>query len=121
VKDGFANLGPLINALKSAESDRELKAMLVQVDRWRRARNHAVHEMAKLGHGAREAWEARLEKAQLAAKDGVTVLLEYDLAERRVSHESRRKHFASATCPDALASLGQETCSYCRAGHDASA
>lgn len=113
VKDGFANLGPLISALKENEADQELREMLDRVDDWREARNIAVHQMAKFGTGAQALWNDRLKTARQTAEDGVGVLLDYDKAETRVSHEARKKLHSSATCPDALGPLGQETCTYC--------
>jgi hypothetical protein len=113
VKDGFANLGPLIIALKDKEPDHELQAVLKQVDQWRSARNIAVHEMAKFGTGARQPWDDRMERARQIAKDGIGALVAYDRAERRVCHEGRKRRQASATYPDALGPIGQEICRYC--------
>lgn len=114
VKDGFANLGPLISALLAVEKDADLKAVVGRVEIWRRHRNSAIHEMVKLGDAAQETWDARLERAHQAAQDGIEVLRALDTEERRVSHAARARPFASATCPDALSAIGQPDCPWCK-------
>lgn len=113
VKDGFANLGPLISALKKEEPDPELRAALDRVNEWRKGRNLIMHQMAKIGTGALESWDDRLKSARQIAQDGIEVLCAYDKAERRVCHEGRKRAGSSATCPDALVPIGQEPCSHC--------
>src|SRR5450759_2776676 len=45
---GFMNLGPLLGRLGRCEDDVELKALLNEIDAWRRRRNEGLHELVKV-------------------------------------------------------------------------
>lgn len=115
IKDGFTTLGASGRKLLAVESDPGLRNALVSVDRWRASRNKVIHAMVKLGDGADAPWKGRLREAKVVASAGLAVLLELDVHERRVSHASRNKRWASATCPDGLSPLGQLDCEWCAA------
>jgi hypothetical protein len=113
LKDGFKTIHVLIVALKATETDSDMRTVLDPIDVWSKSRNEAIHEMAKLGHGAEKSWDERYLAAQQAAVVGIKLVLELDQHERRVCHTSRNKRNASATCPDALLALGQPWCEWC--------
>lgn len=113
LKDGFQTVCRLVNTLKVYEPDPELHAVLDPIAVWSSGRNEAIHEMAKLGHGAEKTWDERYLSAHGVAVEGIKLVILLDQHERRVSHASRKKRNASATCPDALLPLGQTPCEWC--------
>lgn len=120
LKDGFANLGPLVDALEKHEPEPALREVLGAIRSWAKDRNRSIHAMAKYGEGAREPWATRLASAVGVAERGSAVLVMYDQAERRVSHRDRGRRFAAGTCPDALAPIGQTYCEHCGASSSGS-
>jgi hypothetical protein len=72
---GFKNLGPLIQDIRTHETDSTLKAIVdVDLDRWRVMRNEAVHEMAKLEAGDTSKWDDRVQVLVIVVEEGLAVL-----------------------------------------------
>jgi hypothetical protein len=114
VQNGFATLGKLVDALKATEHIGDIRNDVLAVERWAKGRNVALHGMAKFGKGSDKTWKDRYKKARDTVKEGIEVLKNLDLHDRRDSHANRKRRYASATCPDALSSLCQPTCEWCK-------
>jgi hypothetical protein len=102
-----------MKGLRQVEDDPGFKVILERVKDWAGGRNKVIHAMAKLGDLAGEAWRTRVEQARAVANDGIALLRDLDAHDRRLHHGSRRRRHASATCPDALAPIGQPDCEWC--------
>lgn len=75
----FKTLGSLIKELRDHESDPELKRLVDEdLDKWRQARNKALHEMVKLEQGDSGTWEERTAELIPVAEDGLTILRAID-------------------------------------------
>lgn len=89
---GFQNLGKAINDLKSCETDEELKAVLLDLNSWRKQRNKALHELVKIEQGQPMLdWDQRIQLLSLSATEGYTLLkkLYSRVADLNPLHKSR--------------------------------
>jgi hypothetical protein len=75
----FKTLGGLINESRKIEKDNELRALVSQnLDNWRKDRNKALHEMAKIADGETPTWAKRVEEISPVAKQGLVILRTID-------------------------------------------
>jgi len=75
----FKNLGPLINATRSDETDEELKSLIVNdLNAWRERRNRSLHEIVKKADGDASTWKERAVEIEQVAKDGLNILRKID-------------------------------------------
>ena len=72
---GFRTLGDLIKEHRRIENDATLKTMVVgEVGQWAKARNTALHEIAKLAAGDARTWSERIAELAPTAKQGLALL-----------------------------------------------
>lgn len=71
----FKTLGELIKKSKNAETDPELKSIILEeIEPWRLERNSALHEMAKIADGDTRAWADKYAALGNIAHSGLTIL-----------------------------------------------
>lgn len=69
---GFKNLGALIDKIKSIETDKLLRSLIINdLDEWRKQRNKAAHEMVKIEDGKSIVWEERVKINKEVAETGL--------------------------------------------------
>lgn len=73
---GFKTLGGLIVEARNSDTDTEILAALDRIDKWRKERNQALHEMVKLEVGTKLTWEQRTERNKQIAIEGYRALVE---------------------------------------------
>ena len=72
---GFKTLGPLINDIRSRETDPTLRQVVTtDVNQWREDRNKAAHEMVKIEPGKKVSWTDRVAINKQVAKEGLRIL-----------------------------------------------
>jgi hypothetical protein len=75
----FQNLGSLITKARQVEKDLKLRSLIDQsLDNWRKARNKALHEMAKIAMGDGTTWNDRVAGLVPISKDGLALLRKID-------------------------------------------
>lgn len=75
----FKTLGELITESRRIEKDNELQMLVGQnLDNWRKDRNKALHEMAKIADGETPTWAKRVEEINPVAKQGLVILRAID-------------------------------------------
>jgi hypothetical protein len=68
----FKNLGALIDKIKSDETDEILRSLIINdLDKWRKQRNKAAHEMVKIEDGKSVVWEERVKINKEVAETGL--------------------------------------------------
>lgn len=75
----FKTLGTLITETGKIETDPELKSLVTQrLNKWRRDRNAAIHEMVKLAAGEAATWSERAGHLHAIAEEGLVTLRAID-------------------------------------------
>jgi hypothetical protein len=78
----FETLGKLINAIrsdKSGKTDEVLSSLVLNdLDKWRKDRNRAAHEMVKIEDGKRVSWEERVKINKTVAETGLELVRKID-------------------------------------------
>lgn len=75
----FQHLGSLIIKARQVETDQTLRQLVDQdLDIWRKARNKALHEMAKIAVGDATTWQDRVAGLVPISKDGLALLRTID-------------------------------------------
>ena len=75
----FQNLGSLIIKARQTEKDQILLGLVDKdLDNWRKARNKALHEMAKIAVGDTSTWSDRVAGLVPISKDGLALLRTID-------------------------------------------
>ena len=81
----FQNLGPLIKKADKEETDAQLKKLVtIDLDKWRIARNKALHEMTKIAEGDTSTWQDRVNGLQPVSDDGIALLQVIDKRIRKL-------------------------------------
>jgi hypothetical protein len=75
----FQHLGSLITKARQVEEDPILYALIDKdLDNWRKSRNKALHEMAKIATGDTTTWADRVAGLVPISKDGLALLRKVD-------------------------------------------
>lgn len=75
----FQHLGSLITKARQVETDQTLRQLVDQdLDKWRKSRNRALHEMAKIALGDTTTWQDRVAGLVPISKDGLALLRAID-------------------------------------------
>jgi len=96
---GYQNLGPLVKSLRKHENVADFLKILDEVDRWRKHRNEAVHEMVKFQAGEHPSWEQKIEPLPRIVREGKRVLRAFDAIDKR----ERRRNGAGLTATEPAA------------------
>jgi hypothetical protein len=76
---GFQHLGSLITKARQVENDPILLPLIDKdLDNWRKSRNKALHEMAKIATGDTTTWSDRVAGLIPIATDGLALLRKID-------------------------------------------
>lgn len=71
----FQHLGSLITKARQVETDPTLKNLVDNdLDSWRKSRNKALHEMAKIAEGDTSTWQDRVNGLVPISEDGLKLL-----------------------------------------------
>ncbi len=85
----YKTLGQLVKKAKTVEIDPILKGLVViELDKWRNARNASLHEMVKLAEGEVRSWQDRMNALEPIAKEGARLFRKIDV---RVNSLRRNK------------------------------
>lgn len=85
----FRTLGASIQTAGQVEPDPELKTIILEgVNEWRKKRNTALHEMAKMADGDDRAWEEKYAELEQIASDGLSVLSRLQDRMRKIKRAS---------------------------------
>jgi hypothetical protein len=75
----FKTLGALINTVKQHETNSSLRSLILDdLDKWRKSRNRAAHEMVKIEAGKQISWSERVRINELTATEGLALLRKID-------------------------------------------
>ncbi len=75
----FQHLGSLITKARQVETDPTLLGLVDQdLDKWRKSRNKALHEMAKIADGDKSSWQDRVDGLVPISEDGLKLLRTID-------------------------------------------
>lgn len=71
----FQHLGSLITKARQVETDPTLLNLVDQdLDKWRKSRNKALHEMAKIADGDTSSWQDRVNGLVPISEEGLKLL-----------------------------------------------
>jgi hypothetical protein len=78
----FKTLGELVQAIrsdKSGKTDEVLRSLVLNdLDKWRKDRNKAAHEMVKIEDGKRVSWKERVKINKTVAETGLELVRKID-------------------------------------------
>jgi hypothetical protein len=75
----FQHLGSLITKARQVETDPILRNLVdIDLDRWRKSRNKALHEMVKIAEGDTSTWQDRVNGLVPISDDGLKLLKTID-------------------------------------------
>jgi len=71
----FQHLGSLITKARQVETDPTLLSLIdLDLDKWRKSRNKALHEMAKIADGDTSSWQDRVNGLVPISEEGLKLL-----------------------------------------------
>ena len=75
----FQHLGSLITKARQVETDQTLLNLVgIDLDNWRKSRNRALHEMAKIAEGDTSTWQDRVNGLVPISESGMKILRAID-------------------------------------------
>jgi hypothetical protein len=83
---GFDPLGRVVTLLRDHEQNAAFRVAIDRIDEWRKDRNRALHELAKLASGEKATWEDKTADLPIIVEEGCAALLEFDTLDRADRH-----------------------------------
>ena len=100
---GFKTLGYLIKTLRDLETVPVFSDLVDRIDKWRKPRNRALHEMVKFESGTLPSWEQQRAGLPSVVREGQQLLCEFAALDE--SERAKNGARPPATSPNAFAEL----------------